>query len=107
MLTMAAVPAVILFLGVIKLPESPRFLITNNRFDEARKVLSYIRPKDKIESEVKQIQEVAEQETISSQQSSWCSLLSGNYRYLVIAGVGVAAFQQFQGANAIFYYIPL
>src|SRR5699024_245505 len=29
------------------------------------------------------------------------------YRYLVIAGVGVAAFQQFQGANAIFYYIPL
>ena len=25
----------------------------------------------------------------------------------MIAGVGVAAFQQFQGANAIFYYIPL
>ncbi|HLR69602.1 MAG TPA: sugar porter family MFS transporter [Virgibacillus sp.] len=107
MLTMAAVPAVILFLGVIKLPESPRFLIKNNKFDEARKVLSYIRPKDKIESEVKQIQEMAEQEKISSQQSTWGSLLSGKYRYLVIAGVGVAAFQQFQGANAIFYYIPL
>src|SRR5699024_6694081 len=29
------------------------------------------------------------------------------YKYLVIAGLGVAAFQQFQGANAIFYYIPL
>lgn len=35
------------------------------------------------------------------------TLFSGKYRYLVIAGVGVAAFQQFQGANAIFYYIPL
>ena len=34
-------------------------------------------------------------------------MFSGKYRYLVIAGVGVATFQQFQGANAIFYYIPL
>ncbi len=34
-------------------------------------------------------------------------MLDGRYRYLVIAGVMVAFFQQFMGANAIFYYIPL
>ena len=107
MLAMAAVPAIILFIGVLKLPESPRFLIKNNKFDEARRVLSYIRPKDKIDSEMKQIQEMAEQEKKASEQTSWGSLFTGKYRYLVIAGVGVAAFQQFQGANAIFYYIPL
>src|SRR5699024_5293740 len=92
---------------VLKLPESPRFLIKNNKFDEARRVLSYIRPKDKIDSEMKLIQEMAEQEKKASEQTSWGSLFTGKYRYLVIAGVGVAAFQQFQGANAIFYYIPL
>ena len=34
-------------------------------------------------------------------------LFRSRYRYLVIAGVMVAFFQQFMGANAIFYYIPL
>lgn len=105
MLAMAAVPAIILFLGVLKLPESPRFLIKNNKIGEARQVLSYIRPnKEAIETEIKEIQESSKQE---NQKVSWGALLNSKYRYLVIAGVGVAAFQQFQGANAIFYYIPL
>lgn len=107
MLAMAAVPALILFFGVLKLPESPRFLIKNNRFDEARKVLSYIRSKEEVDSELKQAQETIKEEKMASQNLTWGSLLSSKYRYLVVAGVGVAAFQQFQGANAIFYYIPL
>lgn len=108
MLSLAAVPALILFLGVLRLPESPRFLIKNNKLEEARKVLSYLRPnKEKIDEEIKQIQNVFKQEELASKKVSWSSLLSSKYRYLVIAGVGVAAFQQFQGANAIFYYIPL
>lgn len=108
MLGMAAVPALILFLGVLRLPESPRFLIKNNKIDEARKVLGYIRSKkEQIESEIKQIQETVTEEKKANQKASWGTLFSGKYRYLVVAGVGVAAFQQFQGANAIFYYIPL
>ncbi|MFD1334444.1 sugar porter family MFS transporter [Oceanobacillus iheyensis] len=107
MLSLAAVPALILFFGVLRLPESPRFLIKNNKINEARKVLSYIRPKEKIESEISQIQASTKYEEKASQKTSWGTLLSGKYRYLVIAGLGVAAFQQFQGANAIFYYIPL
>ncbi|MGG4013083.1 sugar porter family MFS transporter [Bacillus smithii] len=105
MLTIAALPAVILFIGVLKLPESPRFLVKNNKLDEARKVLSYIRPKHEIDAEMKQIQDTIREE--QNKKASWGTLLNSKYRYLVIAGVGVAAFQQFQGANAIFYYIPL
>ncbi|MFS0750499.1 sugar porter family MFS transporter [Oceanobacillus sp. 1P07AA] len=107
MLSLAAVPALILFFGVLRLPESPRFLIKNNKIDEARKVLSYIRPKQNIESEISKIKETSKMEAKASQKTSWGTLFSGKYRYLVIAGLGVAAFQQFQGANAIFYYIPL
>lgn len=107
MLGLAAVPAVILFLGVLKLPESPRFLVKNNRLAEAKLVLSYIRPADQVESELKNIQETAIDDKEASKNTSIKTLFSGKYRYLVIAGIGVAAFQQFQGANAIFYYIPL
>src|SRR5699024_836577 len=107
MLGMAAVPALILFLGVLRLPESPRFLVKNNKLDEACKLLSFIRPEYEINSEIQQIQETAKREKQLNQKTSLRTLFNSKYRYLVIAGVGVAAFQQFQGANAIFYYIPL
>lgn len=108
MLGLAAVPALILFLGVLRLPESPRFLLRNGDETAARQVLSYIR-KDpsEIDDELQSIQTTAADEEQASTKTSWSTLLSPKYRYLVIAGVGVAAFQQFQGANAIFYYIPL
>lgn len=107
MLGLAAVPAIILFFGVLRLPESPRFLVRHNLLDAARRTLSYIRPSDEVEPELKQIQETVAAEAHAAQNSSWGMLFSSKYQYLVVAGIGVAAFQQFQGANAIFYYIPL
>lgn len=107
MLGLAAVPAIILYAGVLRLPESPRFLVKNGLEQDAREVLSFIRPQSEIESELANIKETAQDEKQAYQSSSWASLFTGKYRYLVVAGVGVAAFQQFQGANAIFYYIPL
>ncbi|MER1293217.1 MFS transporter, partial [Bacillus sp. C1(2022)] len=68
MLGLAAVPALILYVGMLKLPESPRFLIKNNKLDEARKVLSYIRSnKGEIDSEITQIQETAREEAKANQ----------------------------------------
>ncbi|GHP13782.1 MFS transporter [Lentilactobacillus fungorum] len=108
MLGLAAVPALILFFGVSRLPESPRFLVKSQRIDDARRVLGYIRDNDdEIDTELAQIQETAAEEKNVSKATSWGTVFSGKYRYLAIAGIGVAAFQQFQGANAIFYYIPL
>src|SRR5690606_8528322 len=71
MLIVAAVPAIILFIGVLRLPESPRFLIKNNKLDEARKVLSFIRPKNEIEAEVKEIQGTIDAEETASSRISW------------------------------------
>lgn len=108
MLGLAAVPAIILFCGVLRLPESPRFLIKHNNEQEAKKVLSFIRKNDQeVTDEINDIKSASEKENTASEKITWGSLFSSRYRYLVIAGVGVAAFQQFQGANAIFYYIPL
>ena len=107
MLGLAAVPAVILFLGVLRLPESPRFLIKTGHPDQARQVLSSLRSGQNVDAEMDTIQSTAKQEASATKSTSMSTLISKKYRYLVIAGVGIAAFQQFQGANAIFYYIPL
>ena len=107
MLGLAAVPAVILFFGVLRLPESPRFLVRRGKLTEARYVLGNIRTEDVVEKELAQIQKTANEERAAHEKGSWSQLFSSRCRYLVTAGVGVAAFQQFQGANAIFYYIPL
>lgn len=108
MLFFAAVPALILYLGVLRLPESPRFLLQHGDESAARHVLGMIREsKQEVEAEINQIKDTAKEEASAAKNVSWGTLFSKKYRYLVIAGVGVASFQQFQGANAIFYYIPL
>lgn len=107
MLSIAAIPALILFLGVLKLPESPRFLIKNNRFEEAKLVLSNLRNNYKVDEEFEEIKKTIQKENNVKNNQSLAILFNGKYKYLVVAGLGVAAFQQFQGANAIFYYIPL
>lgn len=107
MLGLAAVPAIILFLGVIKLPESPRFLVKTNKIAEAKQVLTFIRTDEEVEPELEEIQKTVALESAAQKNVTLATLFSSKYRYLVTAGIGVAAFQQFMGANAIFYYIPL
>ena len=107
MLGLAAVPAVILFLGVLRLPESPRFLVKTGHIDAARSVLTYIRPSNEVAGELADIQRTVAVEDGAQKNITLATLFSSKYRYLVTAGIGVAAFQQFMGANAIFYYIPL
>ena len=62
MLGLAAVPALILFFGVLALPESPRFLVQSGRLEEAKRVLNYIRTPNEAEQEFEQIQLNVKQE---------------------------------------------
>lgn len=97
----------ILFLGVLQLPESPRFLVKTGHIDAARRVLTYIRPSNEVAGELADIRRTVAVEDGAQKNITLATLFSSKYRYLVTAGIGVAAFQQFMGADAIFYYIPL
>lgn len=107
MLGMAAVPATILFIGSLHLPGSPRYLVNNGRIDEARQVIQMVQPQDQVDRELHAIQEIKKTEEQNHNQQKLRKMFTGKYRYLVIAGVCVAGFQQFMGVNAIFYYLPL
>jgi sugar porter (SP) family MFS transporter len=109
MLGAAVLPAVILFLGTLRLPESPRFLVSHGLIEEARKILTTLRPERwHLEDELQDIQRTVETEHQQEHSKGhYTAFLQPHYRPLIIAGLGVAALQQFQGANAIFYYLPL
>lgn len=101
----ACIPAAILALAMLKLPETPRWLIDHGEISEARMVLRDLRPSRPVAvAEVKEIQanarlEQQEEETSTTWRSRWL-------RPSLVAGLGVAAFTQLSGLEMMIYYAP-
>ena len=61
MLGLAGVPSVIMFVGLLFMPESPRWLVFHQKEDKARKVLAKTRMPEQVEGELASIREEYEQ----------------------------------------------
>jgi MFS transporter, SP family, galactose:H+ symporter len=101
MVGMGAVPAVILGLGMIWMPESPRWLVFHHREDEASHVLKRIRDTEKIAEELAEIRT-----SLQEEKASWAELFAPSLRTALLVGVGLGLFQQFTGINTVIYYAP-
>ena len=94
-------PAVLLGIGALFLPRSPRWLMQMGYDHQARKTLNKIRHKATVEQEFAAIKEVVNQD-----KASWRELLSPMLRPVLIVGIGLAVIQQVTGINTILYYAP-
>lgn len=101
MLGIGVFPALILAIGLIFLPESPRWMMMRGREFEARKTLASIRDVEKIEKEVLEIRE-----SLVETDSNWRLLFSDWVRPILFLAVGLAFFQQATGINTFIYYAP-
>jgi sugar porter (SP) family MFS transporter len=101
MFGLAAIPAVLLFVGMLFQSESPHWLVMRGRDDDARRVLSRLRAPEEIEPEIAEVHRVTEMEHLRTRD-----LLSPNLRPLVAVGVLLAIFQQITGINTVIYYAP-
>ncbi|TGB02409.1 sugar porter family MFS transporter [Halobacillus salinus] len=101
MLGLAAVPALVLMIGVMFMPESPKWLLKQNREKEARKVMGMTRDQSEIDDEIKQMKKIEAQK-----ESTWDVLTSKWVRPMLLVGGGIAVLQQFIGINAVIYYAP-
>jgi sugar porter (SP) family MFS transporter len=102
-LGLAFVPALVLFVGMYFLPETPRWLVSKGREEEARRVLGRTRAEGEIEGEIEEIHRVEEE---AKEQAGFRELLTPWVRPMLVAGIGLAIFQQFVGINTVIYYAP-
>lgn len=104
MLAMAAIPAVFLFVGMLRMPESPRWLVTQRRYDDTLAVLKTIRSQDRAEAELAEMQALVTQEH-AAQRTGLGSVLSNKFFLrILLVGTALAVFQQLTGINSIMYY---
>lgn len=102
MLGLGAVPAVILLIGMLPLPDTPRWLSERGREDEARAVLRRSRnTEEEVERELREMEEAKSQE-----EAGWGELKRAWVRPMLIVGIGLAMGQQLVGINTIIYYAP-
>jgi MFS transporter, SP family, galactose:H+ symporter len=104
MLGLAFVPGAILGLGMLRMPESPRWLAEHGQSKLARRILARIRGTEDIESEWLEIQKTL---TETEERGRFSDLLSPSLRTALLIGIGLAIFQQVTGINTVIYYAPL
>ena len=104
MFAVCALPAIALFFGMLRMPESPRWLAEKGRHDDALAVLKTVRPRDRAIAEWGQVERVVEEE----QEEHWSgvrAVLASKWLIrIVLVGIGISMTQQLTGINSIMYY---
>jgi sugar porter (SP) family MFS transporter len=101
MFAMAVIPAAAFGIGLIFIPDSPRWLAARGKLDQARDVLKQIRTPREVEGEISEIEQ-----SVAKQEGHWSELLGASLRPAMIVGVGLAIAQQITGINTVIYYAP-
>jgi SP family arabinose:H+ symporter-like MFS transporter len=103
MLVVMAAPALLFFVSLLFVPESPRWLMQKNRRAESFNILKRINGEKLATSEL----EAIEASVSSEEKANYREVFSKKMRFILWIGILLAVFQQATGINAIMYYAPM
>ncbi len=102
MFGLTAAPSFLFFLGMLVVPESPRWLAKKGKLERARAILTRVGGENYANAAVAEIQSTLASE--ESQRVRFAELLEPKMRKVIVLGVVIAVFQQWCGINVIFNY---
>ncbi len=97
-----AIPALLQFVGLFFVSDTPAWLFKTGRADEARRVLARIRQDRDWKGHVGEMRTVAE----PKQRLRWKALLKPPLSRVIFLGVALSLFQQITGINTVIYFAP-
>jgi hypothetical protein len=107
------IPGVLLLLGVLFVPETPRFLAGRELYEESEKALAWLRgskPEDfEVSKEMDEIKQAAQISRFLStnEQGFFKEIASKSARRRLFVGIGIMVAQNMVGLNALNYYAPM
>eukprot|EP00891_Asterochloris_glomerata_P006021 jgi/Astpho2/6021/Aster-03978 len=99
---LAIVPALMLFLGSLLLPDTPNSLADRGHPEKARRVLEKVRGTKNVDAEYEDILEACD--ISHAIAGRWRVLFTRKYRPVLTGAVLIPFFQQFTGINTIMFY---
>ncbi len=106
MLGIEAVPAALYYIGLLIVPRSPRWLIIQDRKEEALEVLKKVVSDTEAENQLKKVSENILEDQ-NKQKSKFSDLFGKSMRKVIVIGLVVGIFQQIVGINAVLFYAPM
>ncbi|XP_077243309.1 sugar transport protein MST3-like [Tasmannia lanceolata] len=101
----AAVPALIITIGSLFLPDTPNSLIDRGKPEDARKMLVRIRGTTNVDEEYKDL--VTASEESRTVAHPWSNIRQRKYRAPLVMSIMIPFFQQLTGINVIMFYAPV
>lgn len=99
MFATGVLPAVVFFVLLLLIPESPRWLVEMSRVEEARAILARVGGSVFANTEIASIRE-----SLSGEKGTWGELFSRRLRLPLMIGVALAVLQQVTGINVFMYF---
>ena len=107
MLGVETIPAILYFVAVLFIPESPRWLIMHGKDEAAIKILTSVDGDEHARKEYDEIKNAVLTEKKVSIAAQAKELFTKKMKLILIIGFGLGILQQFSGINAILYYAPM
>ncbi|XP_062003621.1 sugar transport protein 10-like isoform X1 [Rosa rugosa] len=104
-LSIAIIPALMLGVGSLFLPNSPNSMLERGQSDKAKELLQKLRGDSDVDQEFQDL--VFASEVAKKVDNPWKDIMKPRYRPYLVMCILIPFFQQFSGINAIMFYAPL
>lgn len=106
MLGLEALPAILYYFGLFIVPRSPRWLMVQNRKEEALEVMKKVVSEEKAITQIEEVEQNISDDK-NRAKSKFSDLFKKSMRKVLVIGLVVGVFQQIVGINAVLFYAPM